>query len=165
MSYEFYVTAEGTKAGKFAGESVHAAHEDKIAGVAFHYSVESPRDGKSGMSTGRRIHHPVAFVKEWGAATPQFFHALCTNELLKSVLFEFVKEDEHGEEYVFHTIKLSNVNVREIEPYVDPAGGADSSEAGALKTRPLEKISLSFQRIELENMDGKTSAADEWRGR
>ena len=38
---------------------------------AAHYNVQSPRDSASGMASGKRTHHPVTFVKEWGAATPQ----------------------------------------------------------------------------------------------
>ena len=38
---------------------------------AAHYNVKSPRDSASGMASGKRTHHPVTFVKEWGASTPQ----------------------------------------------------------------------------------------------
>ena len=38
---------------------------------AAHYTVKSPRDSASGMASGKRTHHPVTFVKEWGPATPQ----------------------------------------------------------------------------------------------
>ena len=43
----------------------------KISAAAFHYNVKSPRDSASGMASGKRTHHPVTFVKEWGASTPQ----------------------------------------------------------------------------------------------
>jgi hypothetical protein len=36
-----------------------------------HYHVKSPRDSASGQANGKRTHHPVTFVKEWGPATPQ----------------------------------------------------------------------------------------------
>jgi hypothetical protein len=36
-----------------------------------HYSVTSPRDAASGQASGKRMHKPITFVKEWGAATPQ----------------------------------------------------------------------------------------------
>jgi type VI secretion system secreted protein Hcp len=161
MAPEFYVTVEGTKQGRFAGETAREAHQGKLAGIAFHYGVESPRDAASGMASGRRTHHPVVLTKEWGASTPQFFTALCTNEALKSVLFEFVSTNPNGEEYVFHTVKLTNANVSEIEQYVDEGSGpADSHEP-----RALERISLVFQRIEIENKDGKTTAADDARQR
>jgi len=159
MAYEFYVTVEGTKQGKLAGESNREAHADKLAGLAFHYSVGTPRESGSGMPTGRRTHQPVSFVKEWGAATPQLFHALTTNESIKSVLFEFINTDETGEEKVFHTIKLVNASIAEIKQYVE----RDSALNNPAATGPLEEISFTFQRIELVNVAGKTSAEDESR--
>jgi hypothetical protein len=35
------------------------------------YSVKSPRDAASGQASGKRMHKPVTFVKEWNATTPQ----------------------------------------------------------------------------------------------
>ena len=122
MAYEFYVTVEGTKQGKLKGESDRKAHADKLTGLSFHYSVGSPREAASGMATGRRTHQPVSFVKEWGAASPQLFAALTTNESCKSVLFEFVGTDDNGQEHIFHTIKLVNALITEIEQYVEPGG-------------------------------------------
>lgn len=161
MAYEFYVTVEGAKQGKFAGETTREAHQGKLAGIAFHYGVESPRDAASGMASGRRTHHPVVLTKEWGASTPQFVTALCTNEALKSVLFEFVNINPNGEEYVFHTVKLTNANVSGIEQYVEE----DSLPGDPHEPRALERISLVFQHIEIENKDGKTMAVDDARQR
>jgi type VI secretion system secreted protein Hcp len=152
MAYEFYVTANASKQGKLKGESTRQRNEDKQVGLAFHYSVGSPRDAATGRTSGRRTHQPVSFVKKWGASSPQFFTALTTNESFKFVLFEFVSTNESGEEHVFHTIKLLNALVTEIEQYVEPGD-----------TGPLEKISFTFQQIELENIDGKTTATDEQR--
>ena len=157
MAYEFYVTVEGTKQGKFKPESTREARDDRLTGLAFRYSVQSPRDAATGMAGGKRIHRPITFVKEWGAASPQFFQALCTNEILKSVLFEFIRKNPDGERYVFHTIKLTNASVSEIEQYLEGVDGADGDPE-------LEKISMTFQRIELENRDGKTMAVDDWFG-
>ena len=42
-----------------------------VRAASFHYNVKSPRDSASGMASGKRTHHPVTFVKEWGASTPQ----------------------------------------------------------------------------------------------
>jgi hypothetical protein len=48
---------------------------DQVRSASFHYNVKSPRDSASGMASGKRTHHPVTFVKEWGPSTPQFFQA------------------------------------------------------------------------------------------
>ena len=47
----------------------------KAGAAHFHYNVKSPRDSASGMASGKRTHHPVTFVKEWGPSTPQLFQA------------------------------------------------------------------------------------------
>ena len=160
MAYEFYVTVEGSKQGKLKGESDREAHADKLTGLAFHYGVSTPpREAGTGTGSGRRTHQPVSFVKEWGAATPQLFQALTTNESMKSVLFEFMATNDSGEETVFHTIKLVNAWITEIKQYIEQ----DSTPNHPGATGPLEEISFTFQRIELVNVPGKTSAEDEAR--
>ena len=157
MSYEFYVKVEGTKQGAFKNETPREKHQGKIPGISFHYNVKSPRDAASGMASGKRVHQPVSFVKRWGPATPQFFQALCTNESLRSVLFEFVRTDANGEEYVYHSVRLTNATVTEIDQYL-----AGDEAVVAVDAFELERIFLTFQRIEIENKDGKTMAADDW---
>ena len=44
----------------------------QLAAAALRSDVRSPRDAASGMASGKRTHHPVTFVKEWGPSTPQF---------------------------------------------------------------------------------------------
>lgn len=157
MAYRFYVTVTGTRQGLFSPESTDPAHPGTVTGTAFHYGIEIPRDPASGQATGRRRHHPVSFVKEWGAASPQFFTAITTNEVLESAFFEFVRPDESGQEHVFATVRLRNAHVSEIEQYVE---GFDDGSVLPLP-RPHERIALTFQIIELENLDGGTSAVDE----
>lgn len=60
------VREEGIVRLNCAGGSLRAAH--------FHHNVKSPRDSASGLASGKRTHHPVTFVKEWGPSTPQFRH-------------------------------------------------------------------------------------------
>lgn len=158
MAYEFYVTVEGQKQGRFKNETPREKHQSKIPGISFHYNVKSPRDSATGQASGKRTHGPVSFLKAWGPSTPQFFQALCTNELLTSVLFEFVKTGPNGEEYVYHTVHLTNATVSEVEHYV----GDDEPRKPSHDSQELERISLTFQRIEIQNKDGKTMAVDDW---
>ena len=156
---QFFVSIEGSKQGKFKGEINRARRADWIAGLGFHYELTSPRDVASGQATGKRQHKPIVITKEWGAATPQIFQALATNELLKSVLFEFVRVNASGEEVVTHTIKLSDASVANLEQYIhfNAIGHEDSDDA-----RHLEDVAFTFRRIEIENLVGKTAAADDW---
>ncbi|MEI7554584.1 type VI secretion system tube protein TssD [Candidatus Chlorohelix sp.] len=154
----FYVTVEGTKQGKFKGESLQSKNANKIEGIRFSYGVTSPRDIATGQASGKRQHKPVTFTKEWGAATPQFFQAATTNEVLKSVLFEFTKSNANGEEYVYYTIKLTNATVSNIN-YAEDSLAKSGDPSNGLA---LEEISFTFQKIEIENKDGKTMATDDW---
>jgi type VI secretion system secreted protein Hcp len=158
MAYEFYVKVKGQKQGDFKNETPREKHQGKIPGISFHYNVKSPRDAATGQASGKRTHHPVSFVKAWGPSTPQFFQALCTNEVLPEVAFEFVKTDPNGEEYVYHTLKLTNATVSEIDQYLEGDPEADQSH----DVHELERVSFTFQRIEIQNKDGKTMAVDDW---
>ena len=159
MAYEAYISIEGTKQGKFKGESKVAAHKDKIVGLAFEYEVISPHDPANGMATGKRIHKPIMFTKEWGAASPQIFQALFTNEGLKTVLFEFFRMSPEGKETIFTTIKLTTAHFVSINAH-KALSGPKSNEP--IQTHELEVVSLVFHKIEIDNVIAKTMAADDW---
>jgi type VI secretion system secreted protein Hcp len=159
VAYEFYVRVKGQKQGDFKNETPREKRQGKIPGLAFAYEVSSPRDAATGQASGKRTHQPVTFVKAWGASSPQFFQALTTNELLPSVLFEFVATDPNGEEYVRDTVKLTNATVSRLRRWLDRP---DQPASPWPYVRPLEEISFTFQRIELESKDGKTMAVDDW---
>jgi type VI secretion system secreted protein Hcp len=163
MAYEFYVTIEGKKQGAFKGESVRKAHEAKIAGLSYQHSIKSPRDIASGQASGKRQHGPITITKEWGASTPQLFQALTTNEVLTKVLFEFFHTTPDGAEEVYYKVTLTNATVATVE-YLTGVG----ESAGTAKTQSdydtheLEKVSFTYQRIEVESVSGKTAAMDDW---
>ena len=153
MAHQFYVAIEGKQQGKFKGESKRKARKDQIEGLAFSYEVQSPRDAATGQATGKRVHKPITVVKEWGAATPQLFQALVTNEQLTSVVMEFVRTDAAGKELVFHRVTLTNAAVSDIRQHIDGLGNAHPE---------LEDVSFTFQKIKIENLAGKTTAEDDW---
>jgi type VI secretion system secreted protein Hcp len=160
MAYEFYVSIEGTKQGKFKGESVKEAHKEKIRGFGFFYEVKSPWDAATGQASGKRQHSPITITKPWGAATPQIFQALVTNEVLKRVVIEFVQTTPEGTEEIYHRMTLSEAAIVQLKQYTQ---AAKISEQGVLDEKmELEDVSFSFKRIEMTNLLGKTSATDEW---
>lgn len=46
---------------------------------AAHYHVQNQRTAPSTQTTNKRTHHPVTFVKEWGATTPQLYQVKVTS--------------------------------------------------------------------------------------
>ena len=164
MAYDFYVSIEGTRHGKFKRESPREAHAEKISGLSYVHEIKSPRDVATGRASGKRQHGAITINKEWGPSSPQLFQALVTNEELKSVLFEFIHSTPDGQEEVYHTIKLSTATVSSIR-YMTGTGGDSSSSAkstSSYDTHELEEVSFTYQRIEVENLPGQTSAQDDW---
>lgn len=162
VASSFDVTIEGTKQGRFKGER----GRDKIAGLAFHYDVKSPRDAATGMASGKRQHGAITFTKAIDSSSPQIFQALTSNEVLKSVLFEFRSTSADGQEMVFYQITLTNASISEVEQYIDMPGlvtSAAGKHSAASDSSPLEDVSLTFQKIEVASQVGKTMAADDWR--
>ncbi len=162
---EFGVSIEGMKQGKFKGEGFEPKFKDKIVGIAFGYEVQSPIDNASGQATGKRQHHPVWFVKEWGAASPQIFQALVTNEVLKSVIFEFYKKTVKGAEEIYFTIKLTNASISGLRLLKGNDGSTCQMPGASLagSSKELDLVTLTFQRIDIESKTGKTTASDSWR--
>jgi type VI secretion system secreted protein Hcp len=165
MAYQFYVTIQGTKQGKFKGavagvpKARGSAGSGKIAGVRFLFQTTSPHDVATGQASGKRQYKPIQITKEWDASSPQLFQALVNNEVLKSVLFEFVKTDASGKEFVYHTIKLTNATVSELKAYLD----LTDTTGDPYDAHELEDVSFAFQKIEMENKEAKTAAADDWK--
>ena len=164
MAFEFYVTITGTKQGRLQGEenseSDDGAGQARLTGIKYRYEVSTPRQGGSGMATGKRVHSPVVFTKRWGPSSPQLLTALFTNEVLTSVLFEFVRVGGSGQEEIFHTVTLHNAVVTDIVTYADLTDTSGDPYDGAY----LEDISLVFRRIEIENKPGKTTAMEDLGG-
>jgi type VI secretion system secreted protein Hcp len=154
MARAFYVTIEGSRQGRFKGESALASAKGKIEGLTFSSEVASPRDAATGQASGKRIHSPITFTKQWGAASPQLFQAAVTNEVLKAVLFEFVGTDKAGKEVVFETVKLTNATIADLRRTLD-----EHTPEGS---RGIDQVSIVFQKIEITDTVGKTTASDDW---
>ena len=163
MSFHAQVSIKGRKQGQFKGEGFQSKRGNKwIPILAFGYAVQSPRDLATGQATGKRQHKPVVVTKAWGAATPQLFQALTTNEILDSVDIEFFKVNPNGEEYLYHTVKLTNASIVEIKQYTREYELESAGHPEGVDPVELEDVSFTFQKIEIENKDGKTTTVDDW---
>lgn len=163
MAYEFYMFVEGTKQGALKGESLKDKWKDKCTGISFSHEVKSPRDAATGLPSGKRQHSPLCIVKEWGASSPQLMQALCTNEILKKVTFEFIHTTAEGVEEVYFVITLTNATIARV---VRTTGGANSEGSAKVTTQwdtmELESIEFTYQKIEWEHKPASTMAGDDW---
>src|SRR5262249_34546565 len=137
------------KQGDFKGDIITGRAGNLINVVAYQYSVASPRDPASGLPTGRRQHRPVVVTHELGSSSPQFFAAAVTNEALDKVVINFFKAQANGKEVNFYRVTLTAASISEFKQY-SPGPTV------------LEDVSMTFQKIEQEDLLAKTSASDDW---
>lgn len=157
MAYQIEMTIVGAKQGKFQG-SAGTGKRWKIPCLAFSYSVETPVDQKTGQATGKRQHGTIRIVKEWGAASPQLLQALSANEVLKEVTIEIAKTETNGWEHVCSTVKLSNAAIAKLRP----KPGKGRREEVWIHSNEIEEFGIVFQKIEVSDVNAKTSATDDW---
>ena len=152
MAFEFYVTIDGAQ-GRIKGEADYTGHVGKIPGRYFRSRLAVPRDGAAGQ---KRKHEPLTFRKQVGLSSPRLLAALCSGELLTSVLFEFIHRAKDGQETVGFTIKLTDATIcghTLVSPEV-------TQGTGVLE----EEIEMTARRItwESKGADGVVKATDDW---
>ena len=147
---EILVGAKAKKQGVLKGEDTGEKGKDRFGALALEYELRSPRDAATGQPSGKRQHSALSVVKEWGAASPQLFQALVTNELLETVDIDCYGVLESGEKGLVHKVKLTNASVSAI---AQRGGG----EAGP---HELETVDFTFEKIEHLSAAGGGLAGD-----
>jgi type VI secretion system secreted protein Hcp len=148
-----FVKIEGTKQGIFKGVSKTNARLNWDPILSFGYEVATPTDPATGLNTGRTQYGMVSFAKEWGPSSPQLFQAIATNEILKSVVFEFSMINPNGEVEPYYRVTLSNARVVNYRQFL-----------AMNDIHTLDSVSFAYQTILVESVTGKTSAIGETRG-
>ncbi len=153
------MSVDATKQGKFKGESIRNNSKEKSEIIGYLYEITSPRDVATGQASGKRAHQPVLILKPFGASSPQFFQALTTNEVLKTVVFDFYKTNENGEEINYYTVTLTNAIVSSYKQFIGPL---DNEKFNPANTGLYDEIKFTFQKITVEDKVGKTMSTDDW---
>jgi type VI secretion system secreted protein Hcp len=154
-----FVAVKGKTQGFFKGEGGRAADKKQFAALALDYEVKTPRDSATGQPSGKRQHLPLSVVKEWGAATPQLFQALVTNEVLETVDIDCYGHSAEGKEAIAHRVKLSNAHVVSIQQ------AFGTKAAGHPGLQELETVAFAFEKIEHRSPDGAVLASDDWQAK
>ncbi|MBV8144126.1 MAG: type VI secretion system tube protein Hcp [Gammaproteobacteria bacterium] len=154
---EIFCTVVGVKQGTFQGDRTASKATSQIPVLFLTEEVTRPFDTATGLSTGMRTHKPLTIVKELDASSPQFFAAAVTNETLRSVICTFYRANRGGtgEMHAYFRISLTNAA---IVDYRDAGDGINGTATGEER----ERISMTYQRIELSDLDANTAAEDDW---
>lgn len=152
---DIYCSVVGVKQGPFQGDPGPRGSSTQIAVYSITQDLKVPFDAASGLSTGRRQHSPLIIVKELDKSSPQFFTAAATNETLHSVICTMYRNAADGALRAYYKIALTNATIVEIQ------NSGNGVNGGALGDE-RERISFTYQKIELTDLDSNTSAIDDW---
>src|SRR5271168_270755 len=151
---DIYCTVVGAVQGTFQGDPATRGTNTQIAVYALTQELKIPFDATSGRRSGQRQHAPVTLVKELDKSSPLFFNGAATNETLKSVTCTLYLTGLGGTR-AYYKIALTNASVVEIR---DSGDGVNGTAQGDER----ERISFTYQKIELTDLDSNTTATDDW---
>jgi type VI secretion system secreted protein Hcp len=154
---EIFCTVVGVKQGTFQGDRIGGRAASQIPVLSLTEEITRPFDAATGLAAGMRTHKPLIIVKELDASSPQFFLATVTGETLRSVTCTFYRafRSGTGETHPYFRITLTNAIVVD---YKDAGDGINGAATGDER----ERISLTYQRIELTDLGTSTVAEDAW---
>ena len=152
------VAVEGSSQGAFHAEG-GVAKPFQFAAQELEFAISSPRDEASGLPTGKRVHHPVQVTRELGAASPQIWNALATNETLTSVRFGCygVPRVGGGHEAEFFSMTLTNAQLASVDLVLP-----NTRLTVSTRLPIVQRASFTYQKIEWTWLDGGVSAQDDW---
>ena len=131
---------EGTAKGPWAGW---------IAVDSVNFSSEAVRDAASGLATGKRQHQPFVIMKETDAASPKLVQFCASGKHFASVQVAYV----NAAGQVIKRAEMSDALI------------LTARRAGGSPGREMEEIQFTFQKITLQDGNGKTTATDDWLSR
>lgn len=150
-----YCVVVGAKQGAFQTGKGSGPNAMQIPVLFLTQEVSVPFDQSTGLSTGKRTHSPLTIVKALDESSIQFFNAAVTNEDLTSVTCTLYRDRGEGTQRAYYRIKLTNAAVVDDKDAGDGANGAAHDDE-------RERISLSYQKIELTYLDTGATATDDW---
>jgi type VI secretion system secreted protein Hcp len=152
---DIFCTVVGAVQGSFQADPTTRGNLSQIAVYSLTQELKVPFDAATGLSSGKRQHSPLTIVKELDKSSPQFFTAAATNEVLKSVTCTLSRTSSIGQVQAYFKIALTNATIVEIR---DSGNGANGTAPGDER----ERISFSYQKIELTDLNSNTTAVDDW---
>jgi type VI secretion system secreted protein Hcp len=150
-----YCTVLGAAQGKFQGDPGVRGDPTQIAVYAITEELKAAYDATTGLRSGKRQHLPVMITKELDKSSPQFFIAAVNDEILKSVTCTLYRNMAEGATRAYYKITLTNATVVEVKDSGDGVNGAAQGDE-------RERISFTYEKIVLTDLDSNISAQDDW---
>jgi type VI secretion system secreted protein Hcp len=148
-----YCVVMGAQQGTFHTDPV-GPKSTQIPVLFLTQGISTPYSSASGQATGKQSHSPLTITKALDASSVQFFVAAVTNERLQSVKCSFYRQSNEGLRPYFQ-ITLTNAVIVEYKNSGDGVNGDTHSDEH-------ERISFTYQKIALTDLDSGMSATDDW---
>ncbi len=147
-----FLTITAAKQGVIKGEVTRKGYEDSLEVVNLSLGVVSP--ALQGRVSASRVQEPVVITLRWSKATPLLMTAAANGEVLSSVKYTGVVATPQGVDKQAHTLTLSNARITawDIKDNNGDAPGLD----------PLVELTLTYQKLEVTEMDGGITSVDDW---
>ena len=162
-----YMSVEGATqgnitAGAFTAESVgniwQEAHQDEVLVEAFEHQIIVPCDVQSGQPTGQRVHKPVIITKIYDKSSPLLYTALTSGERLTKVEIKWYRTSIQGAQEHYFTHLLTDAVIVDIS-----AEMPNCQDPGKAHFTHLEKVAMTYRRIEWTHVVSGTTGEDDWR--
>lgn len=149
-------------AGAFTADSVgniwQEEHQDEVLVEAFEHEVIIPRDVQSGQPTGQRVHKPVIITKIFDKSSPLLYAALTSGERLSTVEIKWYRTAVAGTQEHYFTHLLTDAVIVDIS-----AEMPNCQDPGKAHFTHLEKVAMTYRKIEWTHEVSGTSGEDDWR--
>jgi len=141
MAVDAFIKIEGIQ-----GASTSSKHKGEIEVLSFSWGIKNETSSGGGGGAGKATVSDVTFTKEVAKDSPALFVSVCKGEHHKEAVFTvegLSTERKAGREQSFFKVTMEDVLISSVS-----LGGQDNSV-------PLEQVSLSFAKVQLEYGDGK----------
>ncbi|GJE40229.1 Hcp family type VI secretion system effector [Methylobacterium persicinum] len=169
MALDAYMTIKGQKQGDISSEAstIKSAgagakfdkHGNEITVLALVGAVVNPRDPKSGVTSGARVHQPVTFTKLTDRSSPLLWQALAKGETLTEISCKLYRPDTAGlgEPEEFFEYKWENAKLCEGKSYLPLTVDASNDHL-----RPMEDWSFTYEKVTWKHTKASTEGEDSW---
>ena len=133
---DVFLSIKAKRAGKIKGEARTQGHEDDIEVFGWSWGVAAGSAIGSTQATAKRNYRPLVVRKGVDSSSIGLMSALATNDEIKEAVLAMRKAG--GSALDYYTVTLAGARIVDIAVDVDSTG------------RPIEKISFTFTKVEVE---------------
>jgi type VI secretion system secreted protein Hcp len=140
------------------GESSQASlgRENSIECLYFEHAIQTPRQGGTGIATGRRQYDPIRIVKRIDKSSPLLVKALTQNQVIEGV-FKFFRPSPTGDGTTeqFYTVTIRQGRIASFAQTTPETFDPDNTAVPE-----LEEVSFVFNQISWTYTNGGITHED-----